>query len=274
MFLTLTSTAESASDLGFLLHKHPDRAQTFDLSVGRAHVFYPEASDQRCTVALLLEIDPVELVRGGRFGDGFALGAYVNDRPYAASSLLSVALGRVFRSAMAGTCVARPDLVGVALPLEIHVPAVPDDGDPGLVARLFEPLGWTVEAGAGPLDPQVPSWGDSPYADVRLTGTFTPADALRHLYVLLPALDGGKHYWVGPDEVDKLVRSAGEWLAGHPERDWILRRSLAHRREYVADAVERLGVLQDAGAGRGRGDAGGAAADGAPRDVDAVTRGR
>lgn len=246
MFLTLTSTAESATDLGFLLHKHPDRVQTFDLSVGTAHVFYPEASDERCTVALLLEIDTVELVRGGRFGDGFVLGAYVNDRPYAASSLLSVALGRVFRSAMAGTCTARPDLVGVALPLEVHVPAVPDDGDPGVVARLFEPLGWTVDVGVGPLDPQVPSFGASPYADVRLTGTFTVADALRHLYVLLPALDGGKHYWVGPGEVDKLVRSAGEWLGGHPERDWILRRSLAHRREYVADAVERLGVVEDA----------------------------
>lgn len=258
MFLTLTSTAETASDLGFLLHKHPDRAQTFDLSVGTAHVFYPEASDERCTVALLLEIDPVELVRGGRFGDGFALGAYVNDRPYAASSLLSVALGRVFRSAMAGTCTARPDLVGVALPLEVHVPAVPDDGDPGLVARLFEPLGWDVSVEIGALDPQVPAWGDSPYADVRLTGTFTVAEALRHLYVLLPALDGGKHYWVGPDEVDKLVRSAGEWLGGHPERDWILRRSLAHRREYVADAVERLGVLEDAGAALGlAGDAAG-----------------
>jgi 3' terminal RNA ribose 2'-O-methyltransferase Hen1 len=114
------------------------------------------------------------------------------------------------------------------------------------VARLFEPLGWTVDVGVGPLDPQVPSFGDAPYADVRLTGTFTPADALRHLYVLLPALDGGKHYWVGPDEVDKLVRSAGEWLGGHPERDWILRRSLAHRSEYVADAVERLGVVDGA----------------------------
>jgi 3' terminal RNA ribose 2'-O-methyltransferase Hen1 len=243
VFLTLTSTAEPASDLGFLLHKHPERVQTFELSVGAAHVFYPEAGDRRCTVALLLEVDPVELVRGGRFGDGPALAAYVNDRPYAASSLLTVALGRVFRSAMAGTCHARPDLVGVPLPLEIHVPAVPDDGDPALVARLFEPLGWQVEVTVVPLDPQVPAWGDAPYADVRLTGTFTVADALRHLYVLLPALDGGKHYWVGADEVDKLVRSAGEWLGEHPERDWILRRSLAHRTEYVADASERLGVV-------------------------------
>ncbi|MEZ0446288.1 3' terminal RNA ribose 2'-O-methyltransferase Hen1 [Cellulomonas sp. ICMP 17802] len=245
MFLTLTSTADSASDLGFLLHKHPDRVQTFDLSVGRAHVFYPESDDRRCTVALLLEVDPVELVRGGRFGNGQALAAYVNDRGYAASSLLAVALGRVFRSAMAGTCATRPDLVGVPLPLEVRVPAVPDDGDPELVGRLFEPLGWTVAVGVAPLDPQVSAWGDAPYADVRLTGTFTVADALRHLYVLLPALDGGKHYWVGPDEVDKLVRSAGDWLGEHPERDWILRRSLAHRREYVADAVERLGVVAE-----------------------------
>ncbi len=248
MFLTLTSTADSATDLGFLLHKHPDRVQSFELSVGTAHVLYPEADDARCTVALLLEVDPVELVRGGRFGDGQALAAYVNDRPYAASSLLAVAIGRVFRSAMAGTCAARPDLVDARLPLEVHVPAVPDDGDPALVARLFEPLGWQVEVVGSPLDPGVPGWGRSPYADVRLTGTLTVSEALRHLYVLLPALDGGKHYWVGPDEVDKLVRAAGEWLGGHPERDWILRRSLAHRREYVADAVERLGVADDAGA--------------------------
>lgn len=238
MFLTLTSTSSSATDLGFLLHKHPDRAQTFELSVGRAHVFYPEATDDRCTVALLVEVDPVDLVRGRRSGE--ALTDYVNDRPYAASSLLALALGRVFRTAMTGTCVNRPDLEGVVMPLEVHVPAVPD---PSMVARLFEPLGWQVVVDVPPLDPDVPSWGPAPYGDVRLTGLVTVAEALRHLYVLLPALDGGKHYFVGPDEVDKLVRAAGDWLGGHPERDWILRRTLAHRREYVADAVQRLAEL-------------------------------
>ena len=149
MYLTITSTADSASDLGYLLHKHPGRAQSFDVAAGKAHVFYPEATERRCTAALLLEVDPIALVRGRRFGgDTFSLGQYVNDRPYAASSMLAVALGKVFRSAMAGRCEARPDLPGLALPLKIHVPALPSVGGSELVHRFFEPLGWVVDAGS------------------------------------------------------------------------------------------------------------------------------
>lgn len=123
MYLTITSTAPAATDLGYLLHKHPDRAQQFDVSAGRAHVFYPEATDERCTVALVLEVDPIDLVRGRRYGgDAFALSQYVNDRPYAASSMLAVAVGKVFRTALAGKCAAKPDLVDRPLPLEIHLP--------------------------------------------------------------------------------------------------------------------------------------------------------
>src|SRR6478609_557134 len=87
VYLTITSTASPATDLGYLLHKHPGRAQSVELPVGTAHVFYPEATQERCTAALLLEVDPIGLVRGKRFaGDGFSLSQYVNDRPYAASS--------------------------------------------------------------------------------------------------------------------------------------------------------------------------------------------
>ena len=144
MLLTLTSTAESATDLGYLLHKHPGRVQQFDVSVGTAHVFYPEATDERCTVALLLEVDPIALVRGrkGPASEAFALGQYVNDRPYAASSMLAVAIARVFKTAMAGRCDARPDLPGVELPLEIRVPSLPCRGGAELAGELFEPLGW------------------------------------------------------------------------------------------------------------------------------------
>lgn len=240
--LTRPGPDTPATDLGYLLHKHPDRIQPFEVYGGTAQVFYPEAGEERCTAALLLEVDPIALVRGrGRGGqDGFALGQYVNDRPYAASSLLSVALGKVFRTALKGRCDARAELAARALPLAVRVPALPTGGDPALPARLFEPLGWEVAADAQPLDPEFPEWGAAPYSDVRLTGTVRVADALNHLYVLLPVLDDAKHYWVGPDEVDKLIRAAGGWLADHPERELITRRYLAHQRGYVHTAVARL----------------------------------
>jgi len=66
LLLTLTTTARPATDLGYLLHKNPGRVQSFELSFGKAHVFYPEASHDRCNMALLLDVDPVGLVRGRR----------------------------------------------------------------------------------------------------------------------------------------------------------------------------------------------------------------
>ena len=246
VYLTLTSTAPSATDLGFLLHKHPDRAQAFEVSAGVAHVFYPEATDERCTVALLLEVDPVALVRGRRYGgNAFALGQYVNDRPYAATSMLAVALAKVFRTAMGGRCDARPELVDLLLPLEVHVPVLPTSGGVEMVRDLFEPLGWTVETTALPLDETIPSWGDSRYVELHLAGTLRLVDALTHLYVLLPVLDSSKHYWVSSDEVDKLVRAAGSWLPTHPARELITRRYLAHQRDLVATAVARLAEVDD-----------------------------
>lgn len=249
VLLTITTTATGttpASDLGYLLHKHPDRVQSFDLPVGTAHVLYPESDERRCTAALLLEVDPVGLVRGKRFGgDDFALARYVNDRPYAASSMLAVALGKVWGTALKGRCAARPDLEGLPLPLTVEVPALPATGGADLVERLFSPLGWHVRATPLPLDPEVPRWSDSRYVRLTLTGTMVLADALSHLYVLLPVLDGAKHYWVSTDEVDKLVRTAGGWLAGHPERDLVTRRYLRHQRSFVADATARLDALED-----------------------------
>jgi 3' terminal RNA ribose 2'-O-methyltransferase Hen1 len=247
VLLTITTTAELASDLGFLLHKHPGRAQSFDVSVGAAHVFYPEVGERRTTAALLLEVDPVGLVRGrhGPPGEGFALGQYVNDRPYAASSMLAVAIKEVFRTALTGRCASHQELADSPLPLELHVPALPCRGGIDLARRVFEPLGWQVTASAVPLDPTIPDWGESRYLDIRLAGSVRLADALNHLYVLLPVLDDGKHYWVATDEVDKLVRAGGDWLAGHPEKELITRRYLAHKRELTRDALARLAEVDE-----------------------------
>ncbi|OUE17867.1 bifunctional 3-demethylubiquinone-9 3-methyltransferase/ 2-octaprenyl-6-hydroxy phenol methylase [Clavibacter michiganensis] len=248
MLITLTSTAPSASDLSHLLRKHPAKAQSFDLAVGTAHVVYPEATEDRCTVALLLEVDPIALVRDRRFRSAGAASIthYVNDRPYASSSMLAVALGQVFRTAMGGRSDTFPELAASALPLTVTVAALPARGGADLVRDLFAPLGWRVEATPVPLDPAYPAWGDSLYVDLVLTGEVRLADALRHLYVLLPVLDDGKHYWVSEDEVGKLLRAGDGWLAEHPARDLITRRYLAHQRDLVGDADERLDAGSDA----------------------------
>ncbi|GAA3128549.1 3' terminal RNA ribose 2'-O-methyltransferase Hen1 [Planomonospora alba] len=244
--LTISTTVRPATDLGFLLHKHPDRVQEFGRSYGTARVFYPEANEQRCTAALLLDVDPVRLARSrGRSTPDHTLGQYVNDRPYAASSLLAGALADVFRTARAGRCASRPELAAGPIPLEITLPALPCRGGPDLAHRLFAPLGWAVEAHAVPLDEAFPEWGDSRYVRLALRGGVRLADALNQLYVLLPVLDDTKHYWIAPDEVDKLVGAGESWLAGHPERGLITRRYLGRRRSLARTALARLAELGD-----------------------------
>jgi len=94
MLLTIATTHQPATDVGFLLHKHPERCQSFDLSFGKVHVFYPEVDKEQCSACLLLDVDPVGMVRGKNAS--FTLAQYVNDRPYAASSFMSVAIAQVF----------------------------------------------------------------------------------------------------------------------------------------------------------------------------------
>ena len=239
MLLTITTTHRPATDLGYLLHKNPARRHSFEVFGGTAHVFYPEAGDERCTAALLLEVDPVALVRT-RSHSVPAIDQYVNDRPYAATSLLSVALGKVFASALNGRSTEKPDLVDTALPLEARIPALPSDEGAGLIRRLFEPLGYRVTVESGPLDTAFPSWGESPYHTVALQAQTRLQDLLAHLNVLIPVLDDEKHYWVGDDEVAKLMRRGGEWLATHPERELIVRRYLKHQRGLTREALRRL----------------------------------
>ncbi len=242
MLLTITTTHQPATDLGYLLHKNPERVQSFDLTFGRAHLFYPEARPERCTAALLVEVDPIGLIRNrrGPSGNGFVLEQYVNDRPYAASSLLSVALVEVFRTALSGRCKDRPELVEQRLPLTAHFPVLPCRGGSDILQRLFGPLGYTIEAEPLPLDEHFPDWGNSPYSRVTLSGTVRLCDLLRHLYVLVPVLDNDKHYWVGEDEVEKLLRHGQEWLAEHPARELIARRYLKHQRHLTRSALEQL----------------------------------
>ncbi|HUQ80245.1 MAG TPA: 3' terminal RNA ribose 2'-O-methyltransferase Hen1 [Gemmatimonadaceae bacterium] len=256
MLLTITTTHSPATDLGYLLAKHPDRVQTFEQSFGQAHVFYPEASAERTTVALLLDVDPVALVRTrrGPGGEGGALDQYVNDRPYVGSSFLSVALADVFRSALQGKSRERSELVDTPIPLAAHLPVLPCRGGEVFLRSLFTPLGYEIEAVPIPAamphadaaaEPNVADEGRTPYFDVTLRATSTLQSLLSHLYVLVPVLDDQKHYWVSDDEVDKLLRAGEGWLPGHPERDAIARRYLRRRPNLVRDAIARLTAEDD-----------------------------
>ena len=241
MLLTITTTRRPALDLGFLLHKHPGRFQSFDLSFGRAHVFYPEATDERCTACLMLDVDPVGIVRGKGSGEGL-LAQYVNDRPYAATSFLSVAIAQVYGSALQGRCNDRPELASAPLPLSARLDVLPVRGGEGFLRAVFEPLGYEIEAERHPLDERFPEWGESPYFSVTIAREATLSELLTHLYVLVPVFDNQKHYFVGDDEMEKLLTRGKGWLAGHPEKEEITRRYLKFQPSLYRQALARLVV--------------------------------
>ncbi len=241
MLVTITNRSQPATDLGFLLHKNPANLHTFELPFGKARVFYSKADPQECTACLLLDIDAVGLVRRAQ-----QLEDYVNDRPYVASSYFSVALARVFGTALAGNCQRHPALVETKLALEIVIPVIRARQGQKLLKILFEPLGYQVDARIIPLDEQFPDWGESSYWKTTLKGDQTVHDALSHLYVLMPVLDDEKHYFVSDEEVSKLLRHGEGWLREHPARDLIVSRYLKRRAVLMEEAMSRL--LEEEGA--------------------------
>jgi 3' terminal RNA ribose 2'-O-methyltransferase Hen1 len=241
MLLTISTTHKPATDLGYLLHKNPANLHTFEMSFGKAHLFYPEANEDRCTAALLLDVDPVGLVRGKRGqSQGGTLDQYVNDRPYVLSSFMSVVLGRALGTAMTGRSKGRQELAEEKIPFMVKLAVVACRGGDGLIRELFEPLGYLVKTTRHQLDEQFPEWGEAPYYCVQLEAEIRLRDLLRHLYVLIPVLDAEKHYWVGKEEVEKLLRKGEGWLAGHPHKEAIVKRYLPRQRQLAREALARL----------------------------------
>ena len=242
MLLTISTTYTPATDFGFLLHKHPDRLQSFDLAFGQAHIFYPEATSEKCTVCLLLDIDSVGLVRRkyGHRTDNFALAEYVNDRPYVSSSFMSVAIAKVFGTALSGKCKDRPELAKTNIPLTAQLSTLPCRGGESFLRRLFEPLGYTVNATRHALDRDFPEWGDSRYFSVSLDKSCQLSELLSHLYVLIPVLDDEKHYWVAQAEIEKLLKHGKGWLTEHPEQEQIVSRYLKHQRSLTQQVLSQF----------------------------------
>ena len=248
MLLTITAEGENAAALSFLLHKHPDKLQQVELSVGAAYIFYPECGKEKVTAALLLDIDPIGMVRNAKnfAGKDFLLGQYVNDRPYVASSFMSSAISKAFSSAMNGNCKEHPEFIDMPLALTAKISVLPAPrGGELLIKRLFEPLGYTVEAERHLLDTQFSEWGYGKYFTLTLKNTLALKDLLSHLYVLIPVLDNEKHYFITQNEVEKLLQKGKGWLEQHPEREIIVSRYLINLKSLVRSAFEVLQAAED-----------------------------
>lgn len=252
MLLNLTlhkspTTAYLPIDLGFLLHKHPEHLQAFELNFGKAYVFYPEVNSEKCTVSLLLEMDPIHLVRTFKkvSGQPSLLEHYVNDRPYSSNSFLSVALASVFGSALNGKSKERPALAETELPFEVDLPVLPSRGGKSVLLRLFEPLGYNLELQGHVLDEQFEEWGHSSYYSLRLKKVTKLRELLSHLYVLIPVLDNNKHYWVSEAEIEKLQRHGEHWVAQHPMKSLIIRRYFKGQMGLSKKALNALIVDED-----------------------------
>jgi len=240
MLLTISYTGQNTTELGYLLYKNPYRPQKFEFSQGNAYVFYPEVSNEKTTAALLLDIDPIDLVRGKRDSSGNSLFDYVNDRPYVSSSFMSTAIAMVFGTALTGRADSRQELSDSLLDLTAKVGMLPCRSDPGMLNKVFEPLGYEVNYEVYATDEKFPAWRESRYVNLTIRGKVRLRDLLKHIYVLIPVFDRQKHYWIGDDEVEKLLRHGEDWLPNHPEREFITGRYLKHLRPLVNMAFARL----------------------------------
>ena len=224
----------SARDLGFLLHKHPDQMHIRTTAQGEVFIFFPQVSDTSTQAVIHLEVDPIALVRGkNKHSDG-PLGQYVNDRPYAANSFLSVALTRAIGQTMSGKSKERQALADRALPYCVRVTPVAVAGGAEVIDALFSPLGYEIRA--KPLSDA----GFRTIYDLHLSATVRLAELLNHIYVLVPVLDNAKHYWIDREEIEKLLAKGGDWLPFHPAKELITNRALKHRKGLVVRALDRL----------------------------------
>ena len=232
MLIAITSRTRPASDLGYALHKHPDRVQQFDVGYGKATVFYPVASEDECTFVMVVEVDPVRLARGPEHTRGGGLVTdYVTDRPYAASSMLAVAIGKVLSTATAGRCEKKPELAAKPMDLEVEISTVRNLAQ-DRVRSLFTDLGYKVEIEGKEQDR---------YVTVRTrSDRWTLGETLRQIRVLLPAIDGRHHHYVNDEDVAHLLRHGEGWLDSHPQGTWISRRYLARKRSLAEQAVRAL----------------------------------
>lgn len=246
MLFEITYFGQNATDLGYLLHKNPKNLNRVQTSFGEVLVYYPEISDEKCTASLLLNVDPISLVRGkinskNNSSTNFSLAQYVNDRPYVASSFLSTAISKTYGTALGGNCKHNQNLAQKKINLEAKISVIPARGGQDSLKELFEPLGYKVDVIHHPMIKK--NFGEGHYYTLTIKKKTCLVDLLRHVYILIPVLNNNKHYWVGKDEVDKLLTKGKGWLEEHPNKEKIVSRYLKYRKNLTSTAMAELNQL-------------------------------
>jgi 3' terminal RNA ribose 2'-O-methyltransferase Hen1 len=243
MMLSIACKNLSEEELGFLLHKNPARVHPLDLSFGKVYVFFDEPPEgHQAQVCLLVDVDPLAMVQG-RGGLGHQDALYVNDRPYVASSLLASAVTKVFGTALSGRCKERPELVDREIEWTFAMPFVARGSMLNALFHLFEPLGYEFDPDLLNYDSSVDYATSARPILTRIAVRTTLSEALSHLVVLIPVLDGENHRWVDDGDLVPFVRRVESWLPDHPYGMYILRRALKYQTSLVKAFTERFPAI-------------------------------
>lgn len=217
MLMTITCKGSDAQDLSWLLHKRPDRFQAFNLPYGTAYVFFPEYSDNKCIVTLLLDVESSGLNDICKAKDGEF--QYVNPRQYLSGSLLSGAITKVFASAIKGVCEEKPELVDKVFNYEMEITSFSCRLNPDYIEKLFLPLGYEIDftKPSGQYSEIAQQFGN-----LKLIARTTLQKLLSQLFILLPVFDRQLHFWIGESQLEKFIRHSTGWLENHPEKSFII----------------------------------------------------
>jgi 3' terminal RNA ribose 2'-O-methyltransferase Hen1 len=244
MLLTITCRGENATDIGYVLRKRPGRLLRFDRNKNTIGVlmYWPRVEDDLCQFAMQLDIDPLDMSprRPGAIAAS-NLFDYVNDRPYATSRLMGSAIAWFLREALYDRPLpegAPDDVRERVFDLEARIFAFEERG---LAKDAFEALGYETDVTPHVLDDEHPSWGLSPYADVRVRKNETVTELLQHLHVMLSALPKpSKNESATKEVAERLLRVSGTWLADHPMRNKLVWRYLSYDRALASDVMDKL----------------------------------